>query len=250
VKSKAIVPALCLLTYAAAFSQEQPPQQAAQSDATGGRKPGQVLSLPTVTAPEPVITVPADAPDYEIFQNKSGGVTLTGYHGKADSVVIPGAIGGQPVTVIGPRAFAAKGLKSVTIPENVDTIAFCAFAENGLESISLPQSLVSIEYEAFASNALSSVSLPENVASVGVRAFADNRLSAIDMPLRLSYIGKDAFKGNEITRVTLAEKRNLWTSQGFELSFINYYNANGRKAGTYIKAERVWSEVPLKDENP
>jgi hypothetical protein len=205
------------------------------------QKSSTVLGLPTVTAPEKPVPANIDHPEYDIFQNKSGGVTITAYRGTEIEVAIPAAIGGQPVTVIGPRAFAGKNLTSVTVPEGVDTIAFCAFAGNKLERINLPQSLLSIEYEAFAENALAEVALPENLASLAVRAFADNPLEKIAMNEKLTFIGKEAFAGTRLSSITLADRRNLWASQGFELSFINYYNAFGRKAGTYVKAERVWT---------
>jgi hypothetical protein len=205
-------------------------------------KPGTVIGLPVVSSPpQPAAATEADKADFEIFQNKSGGVTITLYRGAETELVIPGEIGGQRVTVIGPRAFAGKGLKEVSVPEGVDTIAYCAFADNSLSSLRLPSTLVSVEYEAFAGNALGVLVLPENAASVGVRAFADNPLESLSLPGKLTYIGKDAFKGNALTEITIAGRRNIFTIQGFDLSFVNYYGSTGKTGGTYTKSERVWS---------
>ncbi|MDR0402458.1 MAG: leucine-rich repeat domain-containing protein [Treponema sp.] len=204
--------------------------------------PGPVVGLPVVTAPRrPPAEADGDKADFEIFQNKSGGVTITLYRGNETDLVIPGEIGGQRVTVIGPRAFAGKGLRSVSVPEGVDTIAYCAFADNGLSSLRLPSTLVSIEYEAFAGNSLTALVLPENAASLGVRAFAENPLESLGLPGKLTYIGKDAFKGNVLKEITIAERRNVFTIQGFDLSFVNYYGSTGKTGGTYTKSERVWS---------
>jgi hypothetical protein len=183
----------------------------------------------------------ADVSEFELLQNKSGGVTITAYRGNAQDLTIPSEIGGQKITVIGSRAFFGKELRSVTIPEGVTLIAFYAFADNRLESLVIPQGVVTIEYEAFSGNELTSVELPESVTSIGVRAFANNRLNAIVMPGRVNFIGKDAFTGNSFTGITIGANRNIFTSQGFELSFVNYYASTGKKAGAYAKADRVWS---------
>ena len=72
-------------------------------------KPGSVIGLPVVTAPPlPAAETEAGSEEFEIFQNKSGGVTITAYRGNETEPVIPGEIGGQRITVIGPRAFAGK----------------------------------------------------------------------------------------------------------------------------------------------
>ncbi|MDR2143067.1 MAG: leucine-rich repeat domain-containing protein [Treponema sp.] len=208
----------------------------------GEGKPGSVIGLPVVTAPQQsAAELEADKEDFEIFQNKNGGITIVSYRGNEKDLVIPGEIGGQRITVIGPRAFAGKGLTSVSVPEGVDTIAFCAFADNRLSSLRLPSTLVSIEYEAFAGNPLGILVLPENAASIGVRAFAENPLESLTLPGKLTYIGKDAFRGSVLKEISIAGRRNVFTIQGFDLSFVNYYGSTGKTAGTYIKSERVWS---------
>lgn len=181
------------------------------------------------------------AADFDVLQNKGGGVTITAYRGAAAELAIPAEIGGQKVTVIGGRAFYGKGLVSVIIPEGVTTIAFYAFAGNRLSSVVIPPGLNLIEYEAFSGNLLEFVDLPESVRSIGVRAFADNKLSGVVIPGRVSFIGKDAFAGNGFTVITIGANRNIFTSQGFELSFVNYYVSTGKKAGAYAKTDRVWS---------
>jgi hypothetical protein len=192
-------------------------------------------------APETRQTPAAEASDFEILQNKGGGVTITAYKGESPDVVIPAEIGGGRVTVLGPRSFYARDIQSVTIPEGVLTIAYGAFAKNRLSSLVLPQSLNSIEYEAFADNRITTLELPENLRSLGVRSFAGNDLDSVTIGRRLTFIGQGAFAGNKFSRVAMAEGRNLFTSQGFELSFVNYYQSTGKRAGVYTKNGRVWS---------
>jgi hypothetical protein len=182
-----------------------------------------------------------EASDFEILQNRGGGVTITAYKGESLNVVIPAEIGGGRVTILGPRSFYAKDIQTVTIPEGVKTIAQGAFAKNQLSSLVLPQSLSSIEYEAFADNNITTLELPENLRSLGVRSFAGNDLNSVTIGSSLTFIGQGAFAGNEFSRVIMAEGRNLFTSQGFDLSFVNYYQSTGKRAGIYTRNGRVWS---------
>lgn len=184
--------------------------------------------------------------DFELSQNRSGGVTITGYRGTEKTVVIPGRIGELPVTIIGNKAFYRKELEAVTIPESVETIEPLAFAENRLNAAVIPGG-VYIGYEAFAGNLLESLVLSRSLSSIGQRAFMNNRLENITLPGQITNIGKDAFAGNPLSSITLGANRNIFASQGFEPSFINYYIAMGRKAGIYVKEGRVWS---LREEPP
>ena len=178
--------------------------------------------------------------DFDLLQNRYGGITITGYRGMDRDVTIPETIEGLPVTIIGNKAFYRKDIFSVTIPETVVTIEPLAFAENQLESIDI-SGCVSIGYEAFAGNQLSTLTLSVQLSSIGPRAFINNNLSAITLPGRITNIGKDAFAKNPLSSITAGANRNLFTSQGFEPSFVNYYISMGRSAGVYVKDGRVWS---------
>ncbi len=80
-----------------------------------------------------------------------GGLTVTGYTGKAINVQIPTAIGGKQVTAIGDRAFADNlTLQSVTVPEGVKEVGWFAFSGCiALGSVTMPASVESISYGAF-----------------------------------------------------------------------------------------------------
>ncbi|MDR2718030.1 MAG: leucine-rich repeat domain-containing protein [Treponema sp.] len=176
---------------------------------------------------------------FELLQNRSGGITVTGYRGTEKNVVIPETIGGLPVTIIGNKAFYRRDISAVTIPETVLIIEPLAFAENQLQSAVIA-GCTSIGYEAFAGNQLSDVVFSERLSSIGPRAFINNKLSSITLPGKITNIGKDAFTGNTLTSITVGLNRNLFTGQGFELSFVNYYVGMGRKAGVYVKDGQVW----------
>ena len=177
--------------------------------------------------------------DFELLQNRFGGITIIAYNGTEKNVIIPETIGGLPVTIIGNKAFYRKELAAVTIPETVVTVEPLAFAENQLQSIDI-SGCASIGFEAFAGNQLTVLVLSERLSSIGPRAFINNKLSAITLPGKITNIGKDAFAGNPLSSITVGANRNLFTSQGFESSFVNYYISTGRSAGVYVKDGRVW----------
>ena len=199
-----------------------------------------LVTLLCAQMPSEEITSAEKSNEFELLQNRFGGITIIGYRGTDIHVVIPETIGGLPVTIIGNKAFYRKDLAEVTIPKTVVTIEPLAFAENLLESIDI-SGCVSIGYEAFAGNKLRVLVLSEFLSSIGPRAFINNNLSSITLPGKITNIGKDAFYGNPLSSITVGANRNLFASQGFELSFVNYYIASGRSAGVYIKDGRVWS---------
>ena len=178
--------------------------------------------------------------DFELLQNRFGGITIIGYKGTDTTVIIPETIGGLPVTIIGTKAFYHKDLSAVTIPETVVAIEPLAFAENQLQTAEIP-GCMSIAYEAFAGNQLNTLVLSDRLSSIGPRAFINNQLSELVLPGRITNIGKDAFAGNPLSSITVSASRNLFASQGFEISFVNYYISTGRKAGVYTKDERIWA---------
>jgi hypothetical protein len=190
-----------------------------------------------------------DAPEFELLQNRFGGVTITGYKGTETTVLIPETMGGLPVTIIGNKAFYRKDLVSVTIPSSVVTIEPLAFAENRLGSVEI-SGCVSIGYEAFAGNELSAVTFSERLSSIGQRAFYNNKLTDITIPGRVNNIGKDAFAANPLRIISMGVNRNIFASQGFEPSFVNYYTGTGRRAGVYVKDEQVWSLRPPSNPDP
>ena len=178
--------------------------------------------------------------DFELLQNRFGGVTIVSYRGTEKTVVIPETIGGLPVTIIGNKAFYRRDLESVAVPETVVTIEPLAFAENRLTSVTIT-GCVSIGYEAFAGNELAAVVLSQRLSSIGQRAFMKNRLASLLLPPRITNIGADAFRENPLASITAGADRDFFATQGFEASFVNYYVGTGRRAGTYVKNGGIWS---------
>jgi len=116
--------------------------------------------------------------------------------------------------------------KSVIIPARIGDVPVTAIGDNAfisrdIESISLPDSIIEIERTAFSGNKLKSITIPNNVI----------------------YIGLQAFTGNPLTSITIGNNVELTggTYTSFPNGFDEYYNDNGKKAGTYVYNNGQWS---------
>ena len=84
------------------------------------------------------------------------------------------------LVTIGASAFNNSGLKSVIIPDGVDSIGFLAFTQNQLTTLDLGTSVASIgQTGAFATNQLTNIIIPESVSSIGTAAFGENTLNSV-----------------------------------------------------------------------
>lgn len=206
-------------------------------------------------------TVSSNENDFEIIQ-KDGGITITGYIGGQTEVIIPSRISGIAVYSIGINAFSNKGITKVSFTEGLRTIGESAFSYNNLTTIIIPNSVTVIGTDAFSDNQISILTLSNRINMLQGGAFARNKIENLVIPTSLdwiygsTFIGNPiktlnlggaltvidrAFEGSEVESITLLANVNFNPLTGLELSFINYYNDNGKMAGTYIKNGRIWS---------
>jgi hypothetical protein len=109
-----------------------------------------------------------------IYTANNGTVTITGYTGTNDVVVIPSTIDGLPVTSIGTNAFQNAPINAVSIPNSVISIGDYAFAScYQLTNLTIGNGVSSIGELAFAEASLSSVTIPDSVTNIGFGAFED-----------------------------------------------------------------------------
>jgi hypothetical protein len=164
---------------------------------------GEPEETPEERAEETKTPEPEPAGNFTAEPNGAG-VTITAYKGFAEELVIPGTLGGQPVTAIGARAFEDKQLTSVYIPNGVTRIGDAAFAGNRLTSVDIPASVTAIGDNAFSDNRLTSVTIPNGVTTIGGSAFSGNQLTSVTIPNGVTAIGDFAFSGNQLTGVTIS----------------------------------------------
>lgn len=108
------------------------------------------------------------------YEIQEGQVTITGYTGSDEHVVIPSEIEGLPVTELGRRAFRENmQVKSFVLPDSLKRIGDHCFrlCEN-LETIEIPAQVEKINDFAFAGCLrLSRITLPASVTEMGASVF-------------------------------------------------------------------------------
>jgi hypothetical protein len=185
------------------------------------------------------LTVIAFAQDGAVFQLDEYG-RVTGYTGKDTAIVIPAQIGGRSVRGIERYAFRDKGLTRVTIPSSVTRINRGAFFKNKLSSLVIPNSVTDIEAGVFLDNQLTSVTISNSITLIPRDAFSYNQLTSVIIPNNVTSISNDAFTINKLTSITIGANVSIDKSS-FDNGFENFYNDNGKQAGTYLYNDGKWS---------
>lgn len=91
------------------------------------------------------------------------------YYSNITSAIIPNS-----VKTIGIGAFQSCGqLTTVSLPNNLTTIAEAAFSNSGLMDITIPDSVISIENQAFSGCGLISATIGKSCTYIGKKAFID-----------------------------------------------------------------------------
>jgi hypothetical protein len=174
---------------------------------------------------------------------------------------------GDNVSVLGTGAFANNQLVRLTIGRGVTVIPRGCFQVNLLRSVEIPDTVSAIEDYAFFGNRLTGITIPAGITAIGEGAFAGNRITVLTIGAGVERIGDGAFFNNELNRITIPEgveevgkrafnnkpKNNSFSTRvnyydtyenllfSTDESFDTYYNAQGRKSGTYVYAEGSWS---------
>ena len=150
------------------------------------------------------------------FDKETG--TITGYkdgNPPAD-LVIPDEINGVAVKHIGQNAFKDKNLKSVVLPEGLESLEYMAFQKNNLTKIELPSTLTNLGERSLAYNSLTTIDFPESLTSIGKTSLMKNKIEEIEIPSHIEEIQEGAFNSNLLTNVTLNEGLKTLGNKAFE----------------------------------
>ena len=161
-------------------------------------------TVPETTVPEtelgaeptdPVLTTTKPHSDFE-YTEMNGNLTITGYTGKAQAVILPELIDGKTVVAIGENAFYNTNITSIRLPSSVRTIGKNAFHScTSLTGINIPAGVTDIDADAFrgCSN-LRTLGLPNTLRTIGDQAFYKcSSLGGVTMPNSLRSVGDWAF---------------------------------------------------------
>jgi len=183
------------------------------------------------------VTIPGTV--YQIENNAFRDNQLTG-------ITMPDSL-----TEIGSRAFANNRLTNVNLPDGVTKIGREAFRNNQLTNITIPNSVTTMGSGAFERNQLTGVTIGNRLRTIEITAFADNKLTNVTIPPNVTSIGNNAFKGNQITGITIGANVNIAGGSNplnrniifdsFEHNFPDFYDNNGKKAGTYTTTAGGWN---------
>jgi hypothetical protein len=142
------------------------------------------------------------------FTIGDGAVTITGYTGQSEAVVIPGEIDGYPVTSIATNAFSQNtNVASVNIPGSIINIGTAAFLDcYYLTNAVMGAGVVSIGEEAFENTGLETVTIPGTVTSIQALAFwGCHYLQSVAIPGSVATIAEGAFANTGLTNAAIAD---------------------------------------------
>jgi hypothetical protein len=146
-----------------------------------------------------VLALPAVVQAQYDYTTNNGAITIAEYTGPGGTVIIPGAINGLPVTVIGETAFAGcSGLVGLTIPNSVTNIGTDAFlSDTALTSLTIGNGVASVGGGAFAyCSSLASLTIPNGVTDIANWAFEYcTNLTSVTIGSGVATIGDYAFRG-------------------------------------------------------
>jgi len=155
----------------------------------------------------PAYAAPEGDWEYELLPDNT--VEITAYFGDDEVLVIPGTLGGYPVSSIGEGAFERNiYIERVTIPSSVTSIGDSAFEDcRYLESVNIPDGVISIGKWAFAfCDDLESITIPNSVTDIGLGAFRGCSLAGgVQLGNKLKHISEEAFKDCDMLSLTIPE---------------------------------------------
>ena len=181
-----------------------------------------------------LLVLPAMVQAQFTYTTANGAITITGYTGSDNTVIIPGTINGLPVTSIGDYAFEDDTFTNVTIPDSVTYIGQFAFQYCvGLTNVTIPDSVTYIDFDAFEHCAgLINITLGNHVNYIEASAFTlCENLTSVTIPDSVTNLGEGAF--DDCINLTTVKTGNGLTSIGLDV-FLDCRSMTNLTIGTNI----------------
>ena len=172
--------------------------------------------------------------DYAYYVSEDGTYCITSlYKGSSTDIIVPSALGGYPVKIIGDHTFENKSfIRSVEVPDGVIAIGKQAFFMCiNLQTVIVPEGVIMFGDQCFAAcYMLDYVQVPDSLESVGEMAFLGcYALKEIEFGENLKSIGSCAFHtctGLErvtvpSTSVSIDESAFISCPENMEVIYIN-----------------------------
>ena len=179
---------------------------------------------------------------YMIEMTEDGGIRICEYFGDEETVEIPSAVFGIPVTEMGEYSVTQKQeMKHLILPDGIKKIAANAFADDiSLEDVRLPETLESIGYGAFQyCYSMEEVVIPEGVKVIEDSAFWQcNGLKRIALPESLEETWPESFYGDD--RLRFFVKADSYAEQ--------FCQENGFKYS--VPDSEIWEQIYRDGEIP
>jgi hypothetical protein len=171
--------------------------------------------------------------------------SITKYNGiyYQDTVHIPDAIEGKPITRIGNDAFRDTYVNIVTFPESLRYIGETAFYNCGLSWITIPDSVESIGTGAFQFNSVTEITLGTGLTAIAPYVFANNELTLVSLP-GIKAIGEGAFFSNTVRSVIIDANVDIKSDNALGTyggAFRTHYASKGKASGVYVYNAGVWT---------
>lgn len=173
-------------------------------------------------------------------------------------VEIPSMIGGIPVVSVLDSAFYNKGIVSLVLHYNLESIGNSSFSYNDISELIIPDSVKEIGEFAFYGNKIKSVVLSENLEKISSYTFALNKLEILDIPKNITLVDDYAFLENELEEIKINGYMTLGIGSfaknkvSKEDAFIYSFNQDGTKDYSKIigySGNEKNIEIPSKKEN-
>ena len=153
-----------------------------------------------------------------VYEISDGVAVVTDYGNvKGAALIIPDKLGGYPVTAIADNTFDDSGadIRAIWLPDGVKSIGANAFRNCvHLKTVRLPESLETIGDGAFAGHRLLSIDIPNKVKTIGESAFAQTGLTEVFLPAGVESLGPGVFYGClELSGISVDEKNRYFSSE-------------------------------------